>query len=823
MTFGSELSHFSNESLSAVVLDRDGIIRAVDFKDIALNFQPGRRTENLVGMPFMCLHDLDDSAKLAISDGVGQVCQGVSDRFCYRFELNAREAYELVADHNPPNSDNVVVTYAKIDPAAERQETASSGVTAPGIHEALFEHLPISILFQDKQGMVQLANPACEKMLGLSQDELKLVTPDQMPWKLYDSEFKLLEVDGFPWMVCLKAGKPQNNFIIGYETKTRGLTWIKANSDLVIDSKSGEYCGVLTSFSDITEERETQFELQSQTERTQIAVENADMGVWDWIPEGNHMIWDKKMFQLYGYPDDGLVSPQEVWSRAIHREDVQKVKSEIFSLINDNSQKNVNFRTVWPDGTTHYLSARARVIKDNAGKVVRVIGVTHDVTNDVMAERKLWDLAYTDNLTGAYSRAGLNFRLSRTIARCLQSDSKFCVLMMGLIRFKEINENYGLASGDKILTEVSRRAKEMLKDNDTVARVGGDEFTLVLECVEATDKIADFIRGFREKVLNPVLLSDGLSVNLDAAIGVSVFPDDGYDTSSLQTNASLAMHNDRTRESPSYMQYSKAMSDEVSRKFNLKYQLYSAVKSQEFQLYYQPIIDLHDNKVIGCEALIRWKDNAGQFVSPMEFIPVVEESGLIYELGKWINLTAVKQWKMWQHLVPELKYISVNVSPRQLENVNFIDDLVAMVNAHGINPENLQLEITEGTFLQDSLHSDSTLRKLACYGFRLAIDDFGTGYSSLAYLKRFNVDVIKIDRSFIKDIETDESDRNIVSAILAMNKKLGFKTLVEGIETDKQNEIVHELGCDSAQGYLYGRPTFADEFAEVYIQNTSRH
>ncbi len=822
MSLGTELMRFNNESLNAVVVDRHGIIRSIDFKDIALGCGLYDSNKSLVGMPFICLHEEDDTAKLAISDGVGQVCKGVTEHFRYRFERGDTDVYELVANHDPPNSENVVVTYEKVDIPVQGEMT---GAFKKGLdtYEALFENLPVSAIFQDHQGFVHLANAACQKMLGLNLEELKLVHLNTPPWELYDCDFNPISFEDLPAARCLETGEGQHNFIFGFESRNRSLLWIKANAELILDPQTGERLGVLTSLSDITQEREYHFELQSQTERTQIAVENANMGVWDWIPSGNQMMWDKKMYQLYGYPADGSVTPQEIWSRAVHKDDENHVKEEIFNLINDNNQKNLRFRTVWPDGTVHHLSACARVIKDAAGNVSRVIGVTHDVTNEVMAERKLWDLAYTDNLTSIYSRAGLNFRLSRSIARALQADAKFCIIMLGLVRFKEINENYGLAAGDKILIEVSRRAKEMIHEDDTVARVGGDEFSLVLESLDDLEKIPAFIRKFRENVLKPVLLSDGLSVNLDAAIGVSVFPDDGYDTSSLQTNAGLAMHNDRSLESPNFMQYSKAMSEEVSRKFNLKYQLYSAVKSQEFQLYYQPIIDLDCNKVTGCEALLRWKDNTGKFVSPMEFIPVVEESGLIYELGMWINLTAIKQWKMWQMLVPELRYISINVSPRQLENTKFVSDLVTMTSDHGINPENLQLEITEGTFLQDSLHSDSTLRKLAEHGFRLAIDDFGTGYSSLAYLKRFNVDVIKIDRSFIKDIETDESDRNIVSAILAMNKKLGFKTLVEGIETDKQNRIVHELGCDSAQGYLYGRPTIADEFAEFYIKGQRRH
>ncbi len=693
-------------------------------------------------------------------------------------------------------------------------------VSQTDIYESLFEHVPIGILYQNNRGEIEHANPAAEKMLGAKFEVMKTVTRESLPWDTYHRDGKSMTIDEYPGTICLRTNKPQHDFVIGIKRPNGDMVWINANSETVHDNVTGERSGVLTTFVDITKELATRDEIHSLSQRTQMAIESAEMGVWDWVPGQRSMIWDKKLFQLYGYSGQDKACSLDVWRKAIHPEDVNRVMRESKDLMRNGGQKNIDYRVVWPNGCTRHLRSQARVIHNEQGKVERVIGVTHDVTNAVMAEKKLWELAYTDTLTGLYSRAGLNFRLSRSVARALKRDGRFCVITMGLARFKEINENYGISVGDKILAEVANRAKEFVKENDTAARIGGDEFTFVLEEVEDDKGLSTFVEKLRTEVLRPVFLSEGLVINLNASIGASVFPEDGGDTAELQTNTGLAMQANRQKEHLSYSRYSRIMSDEVSRRFNLKYQLFNAVKEEEFQLYYQPIIDLSCHKVIGCEALIRWRDDNGKFVSPMEFIPVVEETGLICELGNWINFTAIKQWIMWQQLVPDLKYISVNVSPRQLEQTNFVEELVAMVKHYNISPENLQLEITEGTFLRESIQSDGTLSKLADYGFRLAIDDFGTGYSSLAYLKRFNVDVIKIDRSFIKDIETDKSDRDIVSAILAMNKKLGFKTLVEGVETDEQDKIVQELGCDSAQGYLYGRPTFADEFAETYIQPT---
>ncbi len=842
-------------SRCAVILDRQGIICEAEFVGVAFDDRHGWPQGDVVGKPFVSLHEQHGIEISEISKGVRNVCQGKATQFRYRFGVQDCATdqpceYELVAGSDMPNADTVVVTYESI--GAQPETTAAPvgekttlreitpAVSARDEHpqvsgekqhdmehtnfyESLYEHVPIGIVYQSNSGRIQHVNPASEKVLGISSDALKNITPKNAPWACVDEHGAPLPLERIPSFVTLATGESQRDVVIGICRSESDIAWIKLNTEILRDKRSGKQTGVLTTFIEITKDREAQESLRAQTERAQMAIEGAGMGVWDWVPGEKKMVWDRKLFELYGYKNPSVVSSIDAWKKAIHPEDVERVLAEAEDMMTTGRRKTIDYRVVWPNGSVHHLRSQARLITNTKGDVVRVIGVTHDISNEVMAEKKLWELAYTDTLTGAYSRAGLNFRLSRSVARALKSDSAFTVITFGLSRFKEINENYGLSTGDNILCEVARRAQSQLSGNDTVARIGGDEFTLVLEDVHCDEALVAFAQKFRDEVFKPVYLNGGLVVNLDAAMGVAVFPEDGSDAATLQTNAGMAMQNDRLREIKSVMRYSPIMSESVSRKFNLKYQLFSAVKDEEFQLYYQPIIDLHCNKVIGCEALIRWKDNDGNFISPMEFIPVVEESGLICELGKWINLTAVRQWKMWQELVPDLKYISVNVSPRQLEQPDFVEDLVKMVSDHNILPENLQLEITEGTFLKESVNADGVLHKLAEHGFRLAIDDFGTGYSSLAYLKRFNVDVIKIDRSFIKDIETDESDRDIVSAILAMNKKLGFKTLVEGVETDMQDRIVHDLGCDSAQGYLYGRPTFADEFAETYIREQAQH
>ncbi|VUD53756.1 putative signaling protein [Thalassocella blandensis] len=687
------------------------------------------------------------------------------------------------------------------------------------IHETLFRQLPIGVIYQGNNGRIKFANPAAEEILGVDEADLENVTVDNMPWKVFHKDGRPMALDEHPNMQTLRTGVAVRGAVMCLEKEDGTRIWIKINAEIVADSDTGQQVGVITSFSDITDERNVNVALQSLTDRSQVAIDSAEMGVWDWIPNESLMIWDYRLYEMHGYPDDAKINARDAWEKSMHPEDKERVNKALTDLSqNGVGNQRIEYRVIWHDGSTHHIRAQARVMKNANDDVLRVIGVAQDVTKDIQAEKKLWELAYTDALTGAYSRAGLAFRMSRSVVRANKSKGSFCVMMIGLSRFKEINDNYGISIGDKVLIEIARRVKTLMKEEDSLVRAGGDEFIVVMENVSSNEQVEQFSKDFRETVLEPIFLEQGIIINIDASVGVSFYPQNGRDAITLQTRAGLAMHQAKADKSEQFVFYNAQMSDSIRRKYNLKYQLRNAIMAEELQLYYQPIVDLEANdRVVGCEALIRWKDADGNFVSPVEFIPIAEESGLIYDLGQWINLTAIKQWKLWQALSPSMQYISINVSPHQLEKPEFTSDLVNLLKEHDVKPENIQLEITEGTFLKESLNADSTLKNLADLGFRLAIDDFGTGYSSLAYLKRFNVDVIKIDRSFIRDIETDQSDRDIVSAILAMNKKLGFKTLVEGVETEKQNQLVKELGCQSGQGYLYGRPTFADEFAENYI------
>ena len=741
-------------------------------------------------------------------------------QFCTKDGGFGFRGYQITAHYNESDSVFADLTYVEMpfEPLPKHIIFRRAN-----LNENLFRLVPTAIIFQDISHRIRFANPAAEKMLGLSETELlNITTPSSLPWDLYDNNGELMGFFEHPGNAAIAQKLPKRNVILKIKgSQDARPLWVKANAEPIFDAHSGVLQGAITSFSDINGEQNVKLSLQSLTDRMQVAIDAAEMGVWDWVPDEHLMIWDHQMFKLYGVGDDESVLPKEAFIRALHPDDRRNVRREIMLLLRGkNNHDIVDFRVIWPDGSVHHIRAQARVSRNKAGKVDRIVGVAQDITKEILSEERLRDLAYQDELTKVWSRAGLRFRLDQLFNHMDEKHAKesgIGLILLGVDRFKDINDNFGHPVGDALLIEIAKRMQAFIGDQECLARLGSDEFVLLTRNPDFVKDLQAVAQKIALYISESFYLGNGPVLQIKASIGVACAPTDGKNTADILRAVDLALSYAKQNGGDRIVSFEASMLEVVNKRYKLKNKLQMAVFSEDFMLHYQPIVDLSNKKVIGCEALIRWCDQEGKFISPMEFIPIAEEVGLIYDLGKWVCKTAIIQWLQWSKYNSDLEYISVNVSPLQLRQSNYVEDLMAMVEEYQINPKNIQLEITEGTFLKETINENSALNALAKHGFRLAIDDFGTGYSSLAYLKRFDVDLIKIDRSFIIDIETDQSDKDIVGAIIAMNKKLGFKTLVEGIETLNQSDIVAELGCDSVQGYYYGRPVFADEFAEKYL------
>lgn len=825
MTSSFDLQHLETPSASFVLLDTFGIVTSLGNTWHILRKKYAWPTpEAIIGRmypgqslpPYKSLDDFNTLLKRLID--------GTEERYVFTCPQLAHHHKYWIEVHMEPHTSSLT---GEIDGVLLRHEDVTERILLrkqlldkSGLYESLFLHLSEGVIIQSKDGAIETANPAAERILELGVEQMRGITPFDTRWRILDSEGKPLPGERHPAMLALSHGQPIRGSVMGVVKASGDTAWLQVNADPIYDSSHGELTGVLTSFSDITSERQTQRSLHDLQKRLQLALDAANIGIWDWSLDDDRVYWDEHLYTLFGYTSETCVSPQEAWSKGVHPDDRHRIKREISELVKTKSVDTYSdYRVVWPDGSVHYLRTQARVMSNDDGQIMRIVGATREMTDEVIAENRLKRQAYSDTLTGISNRVRLNLFLETAIARANMKSTKLGVVIFDLDHFKNVNDSFGHPMGDALLVAVVDRIACSLPDKSEFARLGGDEFAVVLQDADNEHYVQYVADEIVKNFIEPFYLSEGPVINTNISAGISVYPEHGVNATEILKAADLAMYAAKRFGRNSVMLYEPQMAKALARRLSLEYDLRNAIRSEELELYYQPLIDLQTRRVIGCEALIRWRDNTGKFVPPLEFIPTAEECGLINELGMWVIATSIKQWKLWQTLHTSMKYISVNVSPIQLKSMNFSQDLIALTEIYSIAPNNIQLEITEGTFLQESMMAESQLKTLADFGFRLAIDDFGTGYSSLAYLKRFSVDVIKIDRSFIVDLASSAIDRDIVAAILAMNKTLGFETLVEGVETERQSDIVSQLGCDYAQGYLYGRPTFADEFAELYIKN----
>jgi diguanylate cyclase (GGDEF)-like protein len=432
-----------------------------------------------------------------------------------------------------------------------------------------------------------------------------------------------------------------------------------------------------------------------------------------------------------------------------------------------------------------------------------------------LAANEIEHLAYHDALTGLPNRPLFIDRLIVALAQAHRSNHRLAVFFLDLDRFKDINDSLGHSVGDQLLKEVAARIRRCVRESDTVARFGGDEFTLLIPRFENVEEAAKVAQKVIETLRIPFEIQER-ELFVTTSVGISLYPNDGLDAETLVRNADTAMYRAKESGRDNYQLYAPAMNARALERLALENMLRKALVNQELVLYYQPLVDVATRSVIGVEALLRWQHPELGLLSPAHFISVAELSGLIIPIGEWVLHTACKQVRIWQKKLDYELTVSVNLSARQFQQPDLVQQIRAAIADTAVDPSWLQFEITESNAMQNAENTIHTLRDLKMLGVGIAMDDFGTGYSSLNYLKRFPIDTLKLDQSFVHEVATDPSDAAIVSAVIAMAHTLNLTLVAEGVETEEQLAFLQKERCDVIQGYLFSAPLPADEL-EPYL------
>ena len=476
------------------------------------------------------------------------------------------------------------------------------------------------------------------------------------------------------------------------------------------------------------------------------------------------------------------------------------------------------FKSRRKTGEVYPVWATISIIRDSTGKISNYVAVFTDLTSAKSAEDELYRLANFDSLTSLPNRKVFFERLHETLQRSAKKGTKCGIIFFDLDRFKALNDSLGHAAGDQFLVEVSKFLNSIKREGDFLSRFGGDEFAMIVDGIESDLDLAILVERIAEGLATPLTVNEHELVP-NAKIGVAVYPDDAQDADMLAQHADTALSSAKQSDASSYQFYTQRMNLKVVKHFWVENNLRKAIGTEEIIPFFQPQANLANGRPEETEVLIRWKHPVKGFISPGDFIPIAEKTGLIDSLSDQILESACQYLQGWRKANIPIKLLAVNLSAKTFSQKDLVSRVKASVDRCQLSPRDILIEITESAIMMQPDTAAATVRALKRTGFALAIDDFGTGYSSLSYVHQFQVDQVKIDRSFIIDLATSSESRSIVKAIVAMCTSLGLETLAEGVETEEQLQILKELGCNKVQGYLISQPLPADQFEAFLRKN----
>ncbi len=670
---------------------------------------------------------------------------------------------------------------------------------------AILNGVPEAILSIHAEGVIDSANGTVESVLKVDPYTIQGLNLTQFLTPAYRS-LTMEELD---------ALTRENKEVEGINYLGQPFTmWLVLNK---IDSVSGAMWVCV--ISDITIWKQTEAKLQETSSELNTIFENAMVGIALLKDRKLHRI-NRKFEQLFGYDRSELEGQS---TRILYPSDeiYRTLGEEGYPTLAQGKSYVTEILLRRKDGSQFWGLMSGQII-DKAHPDAGSIWLFEDITQQRENDEKLKQLATTDILTGLPNRSLFNDRLAHALYKANRSGTRVAVLFMDLDNFKHVNDSLGHKAGDLLLCEVAQRLKSSVREGDTIARLGGDEFTIILEEIRSAQHVAKVA----EKILAATASSynlEGTVVSISPSIGISLFPADGRDVDTLLKNADAAMYHAKRNGKNNFQFYSADMNAQASQRLALEAALRRAVENEEFYLHFQPQIHLESRRLSGMEVLLRWHTQEWGDMSPAEFVPILEQTGLIHEVGQWVIKQSIQTYLLLQTHLPDDFRVAVNLSGRQFLGGDLAAFVAQALQEAGMPAHSLELEITESILMEDTQLAVSTLNALSNQGITLAIDDFGTGYSSLSYLKRFPLNILKIDRSFVHDITLDKDDAAIVDAILAISRRLNMKVVAEGVETQAQLDFLQEKGCDYVQGYYFSKPLPLSELTEFVTQYQSHN
>ena len=622
-----------------------------------------------------------------------------------------------------------------------------------------------------------------------------------------DKEEALKKVESY---MSSRSGLYKNTYRL--RCKDGSYRWVLSKGK-AIWNKEGEAIRFAGSHTDITNQIELEEHLREEKEFSDSIINDSSVIIIVWDVLGRVMRFNPFAEKVTGYREKEVIGKNWV-DILIPIEKRDEIKKIIEKIKRGKVIRNIEKQLICKDGSYINVLFNNNILYSENGDIIGIVSTGTDITERKAFEEKLHNLAYYDALTSLPNRSMFELKINNLLKERENKTSNFALIYMDIDNFKHINDTLGHISGDLLLKYVSNILKLQIKSPDFVARLSGDEFVIIFEDIIDKNHVINKIEGLLKKLRTPWVL-EKQEFFISFSMGVALYPDHGKSLSTLLKNADTAMFTVKKNMKDNYCFYTDEMQEKTLAYISMVNQLRRAIIDEEFTLFYQPQIDLNTSKIIGVEALIRWIHPKRGIISPMEFIPLAEETGYIHQIGRWVIKTAFKQKKQWEQKGYNPIKMSINLSGKRVTSDSVVKEIKEILESLNMDTSDIQIEITETAVMEDLEAAVEVLKQLRNMGIKIALDDFGTGYSSLTYLKNLPIDIVKMDREFIKSIIDENEDDIIVKSVIRLTHSLNLKVVAEGIETEKQLAFLKKCNCDIGQGYLFSKPVPQEEIEKI--------